>query len=143
MAKVQTVKSILFYYIIDTKLLRTGIARTALHLRLHARLCPLLLLHRSACSLPYRSRTPARGGYSSLLVFTSPTVFPLLPRSIPNLPRNLPRKPPRNLSLHFLLRQAYTVKTYTEVSAPFTPPLANSQRPLANYPLSPALRLVD
>ena len=58
---------------------------------------------------------------ASLLVFTSPTVFPLLPRSIPNLPRNLPRKPPRNLSLHFLLRQAYTVKTYTEVSDPFTP----------------------
>ena len=43
---------------------------------------------------------------ANLLVFTSPTVFPLLPCSIPNLPR----KPPRNLSLHFLLRQAYTVK---------------------------------
>ena len=96
MGKVPTVKSILFYYIIDTKLLRTGIARTALHLRLHARLCPLLLLHRSACSLPDRSRTPARGGYSSLLVFTSPTVFPLLPRIIPNLPRNLPRKLPQD-----------------------------------------------
>ena len=43
---------------------------------------------------------------ASLLVFTSPTVFPLLPRIIPNPPRNLPR----NLSLHFLLCQAYTVK---------------------------------
>ena len=31
---------------------------------------------RSACSLPYWSRTPARGGYASRLVFTSPIRFP-------------------------------------------------------------------
>ena len=48
MAKVQTVKSILLYYIIDTKLPRAVVARIALHRRLHARLGPQLLLHRSA-----------------------------------------------------------------------------------------------
>ena len=37
----------------------------------------LLFLYRSACSLPYGSRTPARGGYASLLVFTSPMTSPL------------------------------------------------------------------
>lgn len=65
-------------------------------------------------SPPAASSPPSRAAASaSPPIFSSsqvPQVFPLLPRSIPNLPRNLPRKLPRNLSLHFLLRQAYTVK---------------------------------
>ena len=40
MAKVPTVKSILFYYIIDTKLTRTGIAQTALQ-KQRPRFCTL------------------------------------------------------------------------------------------------------
>ena len=44
-----------------------------------ARCCFCIARHslRSACSLPYGSRTPARGGYASLLVFTSPMTSPL------------------------------------------------------------------
>ena len=44
-----------------------------------ARCCFCIARHslRSACSLPYGSRTPARGGYASLLVFTSPLTSPL------------------------------------------------------------------
>jgi len=46
-----------------------------------ARCCFCIARHslRSACSLPYRSRTPARGGYANLLVFTSPMAPSFLP----------------------------------------------------------------
>ena len=56
-------------------------------------------------------REPPQGADIPVFWFSQvPQSFPLLPRSIPNLPRNLPCKPPQNLSLRFLLCQAYTVK---------------------------------
>ena len=81
--------------------------------------CPSTGPYSSAAS-SRPSRAAASASPSVFWFSQVPQVFPLLPRSIPNLPRNLPRKPPLKLSLRFLLRQAYTVKTYTEVSDHFT-----------------------
>ena len=62
MAKAQTVKSILFYYIIDTKLLRTVVARIALML------CPAFAAH--WMSLAYLDF----GFVPSAIFFRSPAV---------------------------------------------------------------------
>ena len=58
---------------------------------------------RSACSLPYWSRTPARGGYASLLVLTSPMRISFSP---PIIPQTIRRR-----NYHRTLQSAGVVKT--------------------------------
>ena len=71
--------------------------------------CIILFKHSSRPTLE-NPQSVAKWHRHNLSPSLPPRISNQSPTTIPNLPRNLPRKLPRNLSLHFLLRQAYTVK---------------------------------